>query len=82
MLSDGHIGRMAVLKSWRSQGVGSAILQTMLNIARQQGYPCVTLDAQTHAIPFYQRFGFEVSSDEFMDAGIPHKQMRLNFSET
>lgn len=37
----------------------------------------VNLCSQTHAIPFYEKLGFSVCSDEYMDAGIPHKDMML-----
>lgn len=78
MLADGHIGRMAVLKPWRGQGVGSALLQTLVAIARRQGLQKVFLYAQTMAIGFYQQHQFRITSDEFMDAGIPHREMELN----
>lgn len=76
MLPDGHIGRMAVLPDCRGQGIGSAVLAALLEVARQQGYADVFLHAQVSAIAFYQRHGFVVSSDVFMDAGIPHRTMR------
>lgn len=81
MLSDGHIGRMAVLKAWRQQGVGRAILFKLLEIAQLQALPQVDLDAQTHAIAFYEAYGFVVCSDVFMDAGIPHKKMKRRFQK-
>ncbi len=73
---DGHIGRMAVIASFRRQGVGSSILAALLDYARQQHYPVVYLHAQTTAVPFYEKYGFVVTSDEFMDAGIAHRSMR------
>lgn len=75
MLRDGHIGRMAVLPEWRAQGVGSALLQCLIDCARRQQLTRVFLYAQTTAIPFYQQHHFEIISDEFMDAGIPHREM-------
>lgn len=77
LLPDGHIGRMAVLKPWRRRGVGSAILKALLAAAAEAGHASAVLNAQTRAESFYARFGFEVVSDEFMDAGIPHRAMRL-----
>jgi predicted GNAT family N-acyltransferase len=77
LLPDGHIGRMAVLKYWRGRGVGSAILAELIEVAREKGCDSAILDAQTHALKFYARFGFEIVSDEFMDAGIPHRTMRV-----
>ena len=72
---DGHIGRMAVLKDCRGQGVGSAILTALLDIARQQQRSEVYLYAQVAAITFYEKHGFTVDSEQFMDAGIPHRSM-------
>lgn len=77
LLPDGHIGRMAVLAHWRNQGVGGLILAELIAAARELQHATVELSAQTHAIGFYRRFGFEVVSGEFFDAGIPHRAMRL-----
>ena len=75
MQADGTIGRMAVLKDWRGRGVGRALLQPLLDLAARQGLSRVTLAAQIHAIGFYERAGFHVAGDPFMDAGIPHRLM-------
>lgn len=73
--NDGHIGRMAVLKKYRHQGVGSDILLALLDIAKKQKLEKVYCYAQVEAIPFYEQYGFVCDGDEFMDAGIPHKAM-------
>lgn len=77
MLSDGHIGRIAVLPQWRKRKVGTAIMEALLDEASTRGYAQVDVDAQTYAIPFYHTFGFTEYGDEFMDAGLPHKKMKL-----
>lgn len=77
LLPDGHIGRMAVVPQWRRRGVGGMLLAELLAAAREQQHQAVELSAQIHAIGFYRRFGFEVVSGEYMDAGIPHRAMRL-----
>jgi predicted GNAT family N-acyltransferase len=74
---EGHIGRMAVLKEWRGRGVGDLLLHVLLEIARKKGLPRVTLWAQTHAIPFYERHGLHAVGGVFLDAGIPHREMYL-----
>lgn len=78
LLPDGHIGRMAVLQSARGQGVGSALLRALLQAARARGDREVVLSAQTHAMPFYEKAGFIAEGDDYDDAGIPHRQMRLS----
>ena len=70
-----HIGRMAVLRDWRERGVGRALLQLMLAEARKRGAVSAFLNAQTYAVPFYERAGFMREGAEFMDAGIPHYRM-------
>lgn len=77
LTADGRIGRMAVLKAWRGRGVGTAILRTLLEIARQRGDRRVSLAAQTTAEPFYARFGFVAEGEPYDDAGLPHRTMRL-----
>ena len=78
LLRDAHIGRMAVLPAWRKRGVGGMLLVELMVAARERRQDAVELSAQTHAIGFYQRFGFEVFGGEYMDAGIPHRMMRCS----
>jgi predicted GNAT family N-acyltransferase len=75
LLPDGHIGRMAVLESWRGQGVGSAILEALLRLARDSGIRRVRLNAQSRAVAFYRRHGFIAEGEEFIEVGIPHRSM-------
>jgi predicted GNAT family N-acyltransferase len=72
------IGRMAVIKSWRSNGLGAALLQKAINICKKYGSKSIHLSAQTHAIEFYLKAGFTQSSDEYTDVDIPHVDMRLD----
>lgn len=77
ILPNGHIGRMAVLPEWRNKRVGTAIMEIMLNEARARGLKQVDVEAQVQALPFYHLFGFVEHGNEFMDAGMPHKKMKL-----
>ena len=81
LLPDCKIGRMAVVQSARGQGVGAAIMQALLEIARERGDAEVELSAQTHALGFYKKFGFIAFGDEYLDVGIPHRSMRLRLVE-
>ncbi len=76
LLPDGHIGRMAVLDHARGTGVGTAVLLALMEAARARGEREVMLNAQTHAMAFYERFGFVAHGEEFDDAGIAHRAMR------
>jgi predicted GNAT family N-acyltransferase len=73
---NGNIGRMAVRKSFRGQGVGTTLLKTVVDYAKDQDWRVLSLAAQDHAISFYAEAGFTTYGDIFMDAGIPHQSMQ------
>ena len=77
LLPDGHIGRMAVLKEWRGQGIGSAILEALMLLGWENSHEALVLNAQVAAAPFYERHGFEKHGEIFDEAGIPHIEMSL-----
>ena len=76
LLPDGHIGRMAVLAAHRGTGVGSRVLEALVEEAARLGMQEVVLNAQTHACAFYARHGFEACGEVFFEAGLPHQSMR------
>ncbi|WP_299607974.1 GNAT family N-acetyltransferase [uncultured Tateyamaria sp.] len=79
ILLDGQvakIGRVCVLNAARGTGMGAAIIETCLDLARQQnGVTKAKLGAQTHALAFYERLGFVPYGPVYDDAGIPHRDM-------
>ena len=75
LLSDGHIGRVAVLRDWRGQGVGQTLMVQLMDIAQREGHRAVVLNAQVSAEGFYSRLGFVVRGEPFHEAGIPHCEM-------
>jgi predicted GNAT family N-acyltransferase len=72
----GALGRLAVVREARSTGVGAALVRGIEEAALAAGLAVVDLHAQTHALGFYERLGYEAYGDEFFDAGIPHRAMR------
>ncbi|WP_137989941.1 GNAT family N-acetyltransferase [Streptomyces vilmorinianum] len=74
--SVGSLGRLAVSKAARGLGVGVALVRAIEDAARERGLTAVDLHAQTHALGFYERLGYEAYGAEFLDAGIPHLAMR------
>ncbi|WP_053640442.1 MULTISPECIES: GNAT family N-acetyltransferase [unclassified Streptomyces] len=74
--SVGSLGRLAVAKAARGLGVGAALVRGIEDAARERGLTAVDLHAQTHALGFYERLGYEAYGPEFPDAGIPHRAMR------
>ena len=75
----GKIGRVCVLPGARGTGLGAALMRAALAEFRgMPGVSRVTLGAQSHATGFYAALGFRVVGEEFMDAGIPHREMVLD----
>ncbi|SDU02796.1 GNAT family N-acetyltransferase [Halopseudomonas salegens] len=81
LLADGHIGRVAILPPWRGQGLGERLMLHIMAHAEAQGLSPLVLSAQVHALPFYAKLGFAISSEEYMEAGIPHREMRWPAAE-
>ena len=73
----GKIGRVCVLPEVRGSGLGAALIGAALEeLGRTPGVTEAYLGSQSHATGFYERLGFVVEGDEFLDAGIPHRHMR------
>jgi predicted GNAT family N-acyltransferase len=71
--------RVAVVKGARGTGIGAALMRFMMaDLAKREDIAgrCFFLSSQTYAVPFYEKLGFAPCSDEYMEAGIPHRDMR------
>jgi predicted GNAT family N-acyltransferase len=75
--ANARIGRMAIQKEYRDQGIGQKLLSILIQIAKEKGAQECILHAQTHAIAFYAKADFEPNGPIFDEAGIPHVEMRL-----
>lgn len=72
----GKIGRVAVRRAARGTGIGAAlILYAMQELRQTPGITRAKLGAQNHAIGFYEKLGFAAYGPEYMDGGIPHRDM-------
>ena len=71
------IGRVAVAASLRGRGVGHALMRRGLaQCAAQWPQRPIRISAQAHLQRFYRQHGFETVSDEYVDDGIAHVDMR------
>ena len=70
-----RIGRMAVMRGLRGGGIGRAVLQALLEAARERSATQALLHAQLDAIGFYERAGFSCRGEPFQEAGIAHQAM-------
>lgn len=77
----GKIGRVCILKEFRNKGIGSKLMNKIIEYSKSIGLEYLSLESQVYAIPFYEKIGFTVEGKEFMDAGIPHKKMFTSLRE-
>lgn len=67
--------RLAVLAEYRGDGIGRRLMEYILKFLEQEQAIAVTMHAQTHALPFYEKLGFVAEGNLFDEAGIPHITM-------
>ena len=71
-----QVGR--VLSAEHGKGLGGKILKEGLEIIKEKYNPKrIYIEAQCYATGYYEREGFEICSDVFLEDGIPHVQMEL-----
>lgn len=76
--SAAKIERVAVLKEFRSRGIGKVLMKYILQELGKTGdIQLFKLSAQAQVLPFYEKLGFKIRGNEYMDAGIPHYDMVL-----
>jgi predicted GNAT family N-acyltransferase len=67
--------RLAVLPTYRRQGIGGEIVQTAIAYSQTQGYAKIALHAQMPAVVFYEQLGFTSVGNPFEEAEIMHLKM-------
>ncbi len=70
-----HITRVAVLREHRGRGLGAQLMEALHDEARSRGLRALALNAQLHAIGFYEQLGYRAHGPVFLDAGIEHRAM-------
>ena len=71
------LGRIAVLKTYRGQHLGAKIVSALLEKAKAEGGVRAYVSAQSYAVPFYNKFGFQEYGAEYLDGRIPHRDMEM-----
>jgi predicted GNAT family N-acyltransferase len=67
--------QMAVQNNLQGKGIGASIMSFAETIARDKGYKSLMMHARNTAIGFYEKFGFKVKGDEFIEVNVPHHIM-------
>lgn len=74
------VGRVLTLEHGRGLG-RELMLFALRELKELTGCSRVHIDAQKYAAPFYRKFGFEVTSGDYIEEGIVHVDMDLYFQE-
>ena len=69
------IGRVAVLKEYRNQGIGKVILSSLEEEIRKLGSTYIELSAQQRVQTFYEKLGYIRCGDVYFDEHCPHVKM-------
>jgi ElaA protein len=67
-----RIGRVCTAVGSRGHGLAAVLME---RVVEQHGSAPLVLDAQSYIVDFYRRLGFVERGPEFLDGGIPHRQM-------
>ncbi len=70
-----RLRQMAVLNDLQGKGIGRAIMNFAENLARDRGYKTLSMHARQNAIGFYEKMGYKVASDQFIEVTLPHVVM-------
>jgi ribosomal protein S18 acetylase RimI-like enzyme len=71
-----YLAMLGVSPDFQSQGVGSVLLQPVLQQADQQGLACYLDTSTAAAVRFYKRQGFEVYQQQEIAPGLPYWKMK------
>ncbi|TVR14627.1 MAG: GNAT family N-acetyltransferase [Phormidium sp. GEM2.Bin31] len=67
--------QMAVRPDVQHQGLGRFLIAEVEEYLRQNDVKIINLAARVSALEFYQKLGYQPSSSEFMEVGIPHQNL-------
>ncbi|MCA6453145.1 MAG: GNAT family N-acetyltransferase [Chitinophagaceae bacterium] len=70
-----RLRQMAVSSNLQGKGIGRVLMSFAENVARDHGYRRLTMHARKSAIGFYEKNGYRICSDEFLEVTIPHYVM-------
>jgi hypothetical protein len=74
--------QMCVQPDLQSMGLGRVLIESTEQALAVSGLSRIELAARLPAVPFYQRMGFEVLGDEFIEVTIPHRKMIKTWGST
>ena len=75
-----QLRQMAVQDNLQGKGIGGTIMHYAENVARDRGYHKIIMHARTSSSGFYEKLGYHVIGNEFLEVSIPHFIMEKNLT--
>lgn len=77
------IGRILTTEKGRRRQIGKALVQYSIEETNRLFQPKkITISAQCYLIKFYEKFGFQVVGEEYLEDDIPHIKMIITYQES
>ncbi|RYY49720.1 MAG: GNAT family N-acetyltransferase [Chitinophagaceae bacterium] len=70
-----QLRQMAVKNTLQGKGIGASIMSFAETISRDRGYRSIIMHARDTAIGFYEKFGYKVKGEPFIEINLPHHVM-------
>ncbi len=70
--------QMAVRPKIQGTGLGAAMMNYAEQLAKDAGYKKMVMNARKTAKGFYEKLGYEIKGDEFVEVTLPHFYMQKN----
>lgn len=67
-----RLRQMAVLNDLQGKGIGRALMNFAENLARDSGYKIIRMHARQNSVGFYEKVGYRIKGDQFIEITIPH----------
>ena len=67
-----RLRQMAVLNDLQGKGIGRALMNFAENLARDSGYKIIRMHARHNSVGFYEKVGYKIKGDQFIEITIPH----------
>ena len=73
-----RLRKFATLDAFQGKGIGSTMIDHLINNLKKQGIHYLWFDARESALGFYQRFGFETTGELFYKSDVAYYKMYKN----
>ncbi len=70
-----QLRQMAVKNNLQRKGIGASIMSFAETVSRDKGYKKIIMHARDSAVGFYERFGYKLKGEQFIEVNLPHHVM-------